>query len=460
MSLPRYLEYKDSSLAWLGPAPTHWPIKRLRFVAELNPSKSELARVDRATEVSFVPMEAIGEDGAIHLERTRPIAEVETGYTYFRDGDVTLAKITPCFENGKGALMRGLHEGIGFGTTELIVARPRPSEVLGSFLNWLFRSPNFREQGEASMYGAGGQKRVPDDFVRDFAWAFPPLNEQIAIAAFLDRETAKIDALVAEQKKLVELLKEKRQALISHAVTKGLDPDLPMKDSGVEWLGEVPAFWGAPRKLVDLSSDHRHSFVNGPFGSDLLTGELVTDGVPVIYIRDIKPGGYQRVSEWCVTAEKARQLHFCNVLPGDILIAKVGMPPGLAVVYPDTEPEAIVTQDVIRLRLDHQRALPEYVTWLLNSKYGKTLIDGISVESTRTRVGLGEYKQLRFFMPAIDEQNRVSAFLAREASRLDELVREAESSADLLQERRTALISAAVTGQIDVRGLVPACEEV
>ena len=243
MSLPRYPEYRDSSLEWLGPAPTHWPIKRLRFVAELNPSKSELARVDRATEVSFVPMEAISEDGSICLERTRPIAEVETGYTFFRDGDVTLAKITPCFENGKGALMRGLHAGIGFGTTELIVARPRPSEAAGSFLHWLFRSPNFRERGEASMYGAGGQKRVPDDFVRDFAWAFPPLNEQISIAAFLDRETAKIDALVAEQQKLVALLKEKRQALISHAVTKGLDPDVPMKDSGVEWLGEVPAHW-------------------------------------------------------------------------------------------------------------------------------------------------------------------------------------------------------------------------
>jgi type I restriction enzyme S subunit len=199
MSLPRYGEYKDSGIGWLGHVPSHWAIKRLRFVAELNPSKSELAGIDRATEVSFLPMEAIGDDGSIDLERTRPISEVETGYTYFRDGDVTLAKITPCFENGKGALMQGLEAGIGFGTTELIVARPNPSEVLGPLLNWIFRSPNFRAQGEASMYGAGGQKRVPDDFVRDFAWSFPPLGEQTAIAAFLDRETAKIEALIAEQ---------------------------------------------------------------------------------------------------------------------------------------------------------------------------------------------------------------------------------------------------------------------
>ena len=206
MSLPRYQEYKDSGLDWLGYVPAHWPIKRLRFIAELNPSKSEVAEIDRATEVSFLPMEAISDDGTINLERTRPIAEVETGYTYFRDGDVTLAKITPCFENGKGALMQGLEAGIGFGTTELIVARPKPSEVTGALLNWIFRSPNFRAQGEAWMYGAGGQKRVPDDFVRDFAWSLPPLNEQTAIAAFLDRETAKIDAQNKDQEKLIALL--------------------------------------------------------------------------------------------------------------------------------------------------------------------------------------------------------------------------------------------------------------
>ena len=162
MSLPRYPEYKDSGVEWLGEVPAHWNIKRIRFVAVMNPSKSELTEVDRETEVSFLPMEAIGDDGSINLERTRRISEVETGYTFFRNGDVTLAKITPCFENGKGALMQGLQGGIGFGTTELIVARPKPSEVLGTFLNCIFRSPNFRAQGEASMYGAGGQKRVPD----------------------------------------------------------------------------------------------------------------------------------------------------------------------------------------------------------------------------------------------------------------------------------------------------------
>lgn len=282
----------------------------------------------------------------------------------------------------------------------------------------------------------------------------PPLEEQTAIAVFLDRETAKIDALIAEQEKLIGLLAEKRQATISHAVTRGLNPNATMKDSGVAWLGEVPAHWGTSKKLTDLAERRQHSFVNGPFGSDLLTSELVQEGVPVIYIRDLKHQGYTRVSEWCVTLEKAMQLRFCNVVSGDILIAKVGDPPGLAVVYPAGEPDGIVTQDVIRLRVDEELACAEYIRWLLNSTYGQTAIDQISVESTRTRVGLGEYKQLRFFVPPREEQVLIAASLHAEVAKLDLLKTEAERGISLLKERRSALIAAAVTGQIDVRHTV------
>jgi type I restriction enzyme S subunit len=214
---------KDSGIEWLGEVPEHWEVKRLRFIAQLNPSKSEITELDRETEVSFLPMEAIGDDGSLNLERTRPIGEVETGYTYFREGDVTIAKITPCFENGKGAVMRGLFGGIGFGTTELIVARAKPFEATSNYLHWLFISTWFRKHGEASMYGAGGQKRVPDDFVRNYAIGFPSLEEQHTIVAFLDREIAKIDVLTTESKTAITLLQERRTALISAAVTGKID---------------------------------------------------------------------------------------------------------------------------------------------------------------------------------------------------------------------------------------------
>ncbi|MDP1984800.1 MAG: restriction endonuclease subunit S [Sulfuritalea sp.] len=214
---------KPSGIEWLGDVPTHWAVKRLRFVAALNPSKSEVANLDRDTVVSFLPMAAIGEDGTLSLETEKAICELENGYTYFRDGDVTIAKITPCYENGKGALMRGLINGIGFGTTELIVARPKPEETIGTYLHYLFISRVFRGLGESHMYGAGGQKRVPDEFVRNFATAFPPLLEQTQIVMFLDAQLTKLDTLTAEAQRAIDLLQERRTALISAAVTGQID---------------------------------------------------------------------------------------------------------------------------------------------------------------------------------------------------------------------------------------------
>jgi type I restriction enzyme S subunit len=214
---------KPSGIEWLGEVPEHWEVKRLRFVANLNPSKSEISDLEKDTVVSFLPMEAVGDDGTLTLDKEKTIAELETGYTYFRDGDVTIAKITPCYENGKGALMGGLTNGIGFGTTELIVARPMPSQTTGNYLHYLFISQEFRDLGESHMYGAGGQKRVPDDFVRNFATSIPPLPEQIAIVDFLETELAKFDTLTAEAQRAIDLLQERRTALISAAVTGQID---------------------------------------------------------------------------------------------------------------------------------------------------------------------------------------------------------------------------------------------
>lgn len=214
---------KDSGIEWLGEIPAHWDVRRLRQLATLNPSKSEIGDWDAETEVSFLPMEAIGEHGALSLERTRPIAESQTGYTYFREGDVTIAKITPCFENGKGAIMKGLVQGVGFGTTELIVIRPSQDATTSEFLDWNFRSETFRALGEGSMYGAGGQKRVPDDFVRDFPICLPSLEEQRQIVGYLDRMTLRFDSLSAEAQSAIALLQERRATLISAAVTGKID---------------------------------------------------------------------------------------------------------------------------------------------------------------------------------------------------------------------------------------------
>ena len=213
---------RASGVEWLGDVPAHWEVKRGRFCVEVQPSSNRLRELSPDNEVSFVPMEAVGEYGGLDLEQTRAVAERGSGYTEFEDGDVIVAKITPCFENGKGALASGLLNGAAIGTTELHVLRPR-SNLDRRLLFYFTISPLFRTLGEGEMYGAGGQKRVPTSFCEDVPIPLAPLDEQHAIADFLDRETAKIDGLVAKVETAIARLREYRAALITAAVTGQVD---------------------------------------------------------------------------------------------------------------------------------------------------------------------------------------------------------------------------------------------
>ena len=451
MSLPAYPDYKASGVDWLGEVPAHWDVVRLRFVAELNPSKSETSGWPRDTEVSFVPMEAIGEDGSLSLDRSRTIQEVEAGYTYFRDGDVTIAKITPCFENGKGALMRGLVGGVGFGTTELIVVRPTTGKSTGAYLNWVFRSTSFRHLGEASMYGAGGQKRVPDDFVRNLELPLPPVSEQSAVSHFLDHETAKIDALIAEQEKLIALLAEKRQATISHAVTRGLDPDAPMKDSGVAWLGSVPAHWEIKsiRHVLEAIGDVDHYMPAS-----------VEKGVPYLMTGDLK----DLLSS--VDLDACKQVSYDDYLDltkkirstkGDVVMARYATIGTL--MYVDNEADFLVSYSCVTLRPKHSEISGRHLFQYMKSDAFRQGVEHQVNTNTQGNVGIKDLQSLKVAVPPLDEQEAIVAFLDSEAKSYDALEAESKRAVELLKERRSALITAAVTGQIDVRGAAGAAQD-
>ena len=390
----------------------------------------------RDLEVSFLPMEAVGDDGGLSLEKVRPIQEVESGYTYFRDGDVAFAKITPCFENGKGALMAGLSHGVGFGTTELTVARPIPGLMSSAFLHWIFRSPNFRSEGEASMYGAGGQKRVPDDFVRELLWAVPPDSERERIATFLDRETAKIDALIAEQEKLLALLAEKRQATISHAVTRGLDPNAPMKDSGIPWLGEVPAHWDVYR----LGALYRE------------TAKLGSDDLPILSV-SIHDGVSDKELDDSELDRKVTRSDdrskYKRVLPNDLTYNMMrawqgGF--GTVTVVGQVSPAYVVATPRRKIRTS-------FVEQLLRTPQAIEQVRRYSrgITEFRLRLYWDEFKNIEIALPPLVEQEEILTAVSSVIGKFDVLAREAMSAIGLLQERRIALISAAVTGKIDVR---------
>ncbi len=410
-----------------------WPKKRLRFLTSRARSSEEGDLLSGSSEVLFLPMEAIGEQGQLDLSRTRPIEDVRTGYSMFFEGDVVIAKITPCFENGKGALIRGVPNGIGFGTTELYVLTPGP-DLDGRFLYYVTVDPRFRRLGEAWMTGAAGQQRVPENFVRDYVVPVPPLPQQRAIADYLDRETARIDALIAVKMRLLELLAEKRRALITRAVTRGLDPNVPLRDSGIPWLGKIPAHWETERaRWLFRERDER---------SDTGEEELLT----VSHITGVTPRSEKDVHMF--EAETKEGYKIC--LKGDLVIntlwawmGAMGVAPLSGIVSPAYN----VYEPLGRLEpnfVDALVRLPVFAQEVTRFSKG--------VWSSRLRLYPEAFFDVWLPVPPLDEQRAIVERVISEAAKIDAVTSAAERTIALLKERREALIAAAVTGQIDVEG--------
>lgn len=278
--------------------------------------------------------------------------------------------------------------------------------------------------------------------------AVPPVDEQNAIGAFLDRETAKIDALVEEQRRLIELLKEKRQAVISHAVTKGLDPNAPMKNSGVEWLGEVPAHWEVRKLLSVLRSAPCY-------------GVLVPDsdpiGIPMMRITDMTDG-YADPSEFVTISPALSALYSRTVLAvGDLALSVVGTI-GNSLVAGKSLEGVNLSRAIARLQFTEDCS-PNYARWLFESDAFRIFVDLVCVGSAQRVLNMDDLRSIRFPFPSPQEQEKINAMLSGSVSRIEALSRQAQTATELLKERRAALISAAVTGKIDVRGMASADAE-
>ena len=448
-----YKKTKLSGVEWLGDVPEHWEVKRGRFAMRVNPSAPRIRALDPEDEVSFVPMEAVGVGGGLNLEQTRTLADISTGYTEFQDGDVVVAKITPCFENGKAALASELVNGAAYGTTELHVLRAGPT-LDRSFLFYLAISDLFRKLGESEMYGAGGQKRVPPDFNKDFRTPLPPPAEQRAIAAFLDRETGRMDALVAKKRELIERLKEKRTALISRTVTRGLPAaaaaqaglpvNPPLKPSGLDWLGEIPEHWEVT-KMRRVCTSIRDGTHNPPERADGIHR--------LLSVRNVQNGKFFLLDDdRTMTPEDFAELQRSyTVEEGDIVLAIVGATTGKSAVVGKLE-NVTVQRSLAILRPNKRQATSSFLNYVVQSPVVQTEIKlTVFKYSAQPGIYLDDVSQLPIVRPPLPEQTAIAAYLDSETAKLDKLVGKVEAAVERLQEYRTALITAAVTGKIDVR---------
>jgi type I restriction enzyme S subunit len=275
-------------------------------------------------------------------------------------------------------------------------------------------------------------------------FALPPYNELETIVAFLDYETAKIDALIEKQQRLIELLKEKRQAVISHAVTKGLNPNAPMKDSGVEWLGEVPAHW-----VVTQLKFNTLEMQTGPFGSQLHAEDYVDGGIPLINPAHMIDGNIIPDSKVTVDEATRQRLSRHILKAGELIFARRGEL-GRCAVVTATEEGWLCGTGSLKAKLN-DRLIPEYSYLLITSEGVVSELSLESKGSTMDNLNTETLGRVRLPVPPKHEQLDILKYVHLAAGKFKTLINNADSAISLMRERRTALISAAVTGKIDVR---------
>jgi type I restriction enzyme, S subunit len=446
MSLPKYPAYLESGVKWLGAVPAHWKVRRLKRACMVFPSNVDKHSRDDETAVLLCNYTDVYYNECIvgGMPFMSATASVEQIARFaLRAGDVILTKDSETADDiGISAFVPADLPGVVCGY-HLSMVRPGPG-ISGSFVKRLFDAAYTKARFAVA---ANGLTRVGlGQYALDnVELPFPPLEEQVAIASFLDRGTAKIDALIGEQEKLIALLAEKRQATISHAVTRGLDPSVPMKNSGVPWLGEVPAHWEvAALKRFWSVTDCKH-----------VTAEFVDEGFPLASIREVQSRYVDLDSAKKTTQHFYEQLTEGGRKPqaGDLIFSRNATVGEVAQVA-ESHLEFAMGQDVCLLRKRAPGCSTDFLQAVIRSRVVIEQLGNIMIGSTFKRVNVEEIRSLVVAMPPSNEQATIAAFIDRETQKLGRLHNAARGVIALLQERRSALITAAVTGQIDVRGTV------
>ncbi|WP_262381805.1 restriction endonuclease subunit S [Pseudomonas veronii] len=436
MSFPAYPGYKDSGVDWLGHIPDGWSIKPLWA----------LFRRHKLTGFSDEQLLSVYRDYGVIPKASRddnfnkPSDDLGA-YQLVQVGDLAINKM----KAWQGSV--GISSYKGIVSPAYHVYAPSHSEA-PQYLHHLFRCNEYIAGYLANSKGIRVNQwdLEPQQHSR-MSVLLPPLQEQTQIARFLDHETARIDALIEEQQRLIELLKEKRQAVISHAVTKGIDPTVPMKDSGVEWLGEVPAHWELTRvgwqcivgNGCTPARDNQGYWDDGHYpwlNSSKVNLERVVE------------------ADQFVTSQALKECALPIVKPGSVLMAITGegKTRGMVTI---TEIEATINQHVAFIEPRGSELLPTFLHDWLKANYCRLRHDSADWGSTKAAITCSDIRAYPLPLPPLAEQVAICQFVDSKSSLLDELIFSADENVSLLYERRSALISAAVTGKIDVRGWQP-----
>lgn len=442
MSFPRYPEYKNSGVEWLGEVPAHWAVVPIKAVATCNDEVLEEKTSDDF-EIDYVEISDIDAVAGITGSTTVQFGRAPSrARRIVQDGDVLVSTVRTYLR--AIAQVKG-DPGNMIASTGFAVIRPR--KVHPGYLGYACRAEYLISEVIARSVGVSYPAINATDLMH-LQIPIPTVDEQRAVEEFLDAELMKIDGLVAEQEKLIALLKEKRQAVISSTVTKGLDPNVTMRDSGVEWLGAVPAHWEV-KPLKTLASGVEGLFIDG----DWIESRNISDeGIRYITTGNVGAGFYKEQGSGFISKETFNELNCTEVIPGDILISRLNPPIGRACLVPDLRAQIVTSVDNVIVRTS-SNVNREFLVFRLTSTDYLSETKNLASGATMQRISRSELGRVRLSLPPLKEQVAIADFLNFETKRIDELICDAEAGIELLKERRSALISAAVTGKIDVRQL-------
>lgn len=432
-----YPEYKDSGLAWLGAMPKTWELRKAKHLFE---------RVQRPVRESDGIVTAF-RDGQVTLRSNRredgfTNAVKEIGYQGVRNGDL----LVHAMDGFAGAI--GVSDSDGKCSPVCSVCIPwNKSKIDIRYYGYLVRQLAVTDY--ITSLAKGIRERSTEFRFSEFSaleLALPSKDEQSQIAAFLDHETAKIDQLIEKQQALISLLKEKRQAVISHAVTKGLNPHAPLKDSGIEWLGQVPAHWRILRvKTVSTF------LTSGPRGWSERVGE---EGALFIQSGDLNDRqGIEYATAKRVLVGNDAETDRTRLIEGDVVVCITGAKTGNVAVAESVPETAFINQHLCLVRPDTNIG-PAFLGAFLKGQIGQIYFE-LSQYGLKQGLSLEDVKEAPVVLPPLNEQAAIVEYLRTNTSKFDSIIQEALEAVTLLQERRTALISAAVTGKIDVRHWQP-----
>lgn len=427
---------KDSGIEWIGRIPETWSIERIKFHAKLNP-QTLIPFIEDDDIVSFIPMECLKQ--GYHSAEDSTFSKVKKGYVSFQKGDVLIAKVTPCFENGNLAIADNLICNVGFGSTEINVIRC--FSIHSQYLFYMLQCKPYIEKATYDMYGVAGLKRLNPDFIPNSFVPIPSMSEQVKIANYINQRSAELDALIDAKEKTNALLKERRQSLIYEAVTKGLDSTVPMKDSGVSWLGQIPREWSVVslKRLGTPETGATPSKTN----TDYWDGEI-----PWVSSKDMK-ADYLPDSEDHITQEAVDETGL-KLFPRNTVIFCVR-----SGILRHTFPVSIATVPVTINQDLRAMVLTDEIDSSFLLYYLRGINDSIialyqKIGATVESIEMDWLMYLPVLLPPKDEQRQIVAYLKNSCASIDETIKTNETTITKLKEYRQSLIYEAVTGKIEV----------